>query len=94
MEETLAPLRKFMFTQTRPQDLSLFVKLAKMEKPKTGRSSDHGFDSGVCDFGIEDRISNWIHYFSPVFDNRHGCRQCADGDGNDDAPTGGRFVAV
>lgn len=34
MEETLAPLRKFMFTQTRPQDLSLFVKLSKMEKPK------------------------------------------------------------
>lgn len=35
LEETLAPLRKFMFTQTRPQDLSLFVKLAKIEKPKT-----------------------------------------------------------
>lgn len=34
LEETLAPLRKFMFTQTRPQDLSLFVKLAKMEKPR------------------------------------------------------------
>lgn len=33
--ETLAPLRKFMFTQTRPQDLALFVKLAKIEKPKT-----------------------------------------------------------
>lgn len=32
---TLAPLRKFMFTQTRPSDLSLFVRLAKMEKPKT-----------------------------------------------------------
>ena len=35
IEETLAPLRKFMFTQTRPQDLALFVKLAKIEKPKT-----------------------------------------------------------
>ncbi len=32
--ETLGPLRKFMFTQTRPQDLALFVKLAKIEKPK------------------------------------------------------------
>lgn len=35
LTETLAPLRKFMFTQTRPQDLSLFVRLAKIEKPKT-----------------------------------------------------------
>ncbi len=35
LTETLAPLRKFMFAQTRPQDLALFVKLAKIEKPKT-----------------------------------------------------------
>ncbi len=35
LEETLAPLRKFMFSQTRPQDLSLFVRLAKIEQPKT-----------------------------------------------------------
>ncbi len=34
LTETLAPLRKFMFSQTRPQDLALFVKLAKIEKPK------------------------------------------------------------
>jgi flagellar biosynthesis protein FliP len=33
--ETLAPLRKFMFSQTRPADLALFVKLSKIEKPKT-----------------------------------------------------------
>lgn len=30
----LAPLRKFMFHQTRPADLSLFVKLAKIDAPK------------------------------------------------------------
>lgn len=35
LTETLAPLRKFMFTQTRPQDLALFIRLSKMEKPKT-----------------------------------------------------------
>ena len=35
LESTLAPLRKFMFTQTRPQDLGLFVKLAKISEPKT-----------------------------------------------------------
>jgi flagellar biosynthetic protein FliP len=35
LEETLAPLRKFMFKQTRPADLSLFVKLSKVETPKT-----------------------------------------------------------
>ncbi len=34
LDEVLAPLRKFMFHQTRGQDLSLFVKLAKIEKPK------------------------------------------------------------
>lgn len=34
VEASLAPLRKFMFTQTRPADLSLFVRLAKIEKPK------------------------------------------------------------
>ncbi|MEZ0392353.1 MAG: flagellar type III secretion system pore protein FliP [Pseudobdellovibrionaceae bacterium] len=35
LTETLAPLRKFMFAQTRPQDLSLFIRLAKIQKPKT-----------------------------------------------------------
>lgn len=35
LEYTLAPLRKFMLTQTRPADLSLFVRLAKIETPKT-----------------------------------------------------------
>lgn len=34
IDASLAPLRKFMFAQTRPADLSLFVKLAKIEKPK------------------------------------------------------------
>ena len=33
--QTLAPLRKFMFSQTRDQDLGLFLKLGKVEKPKT-----------------------------------------------------------
>lgn len=31
----MAPMRKFMFNQTRDKDLSLFVKLSKMETPKT-----------------------------------------------------------
>lgn len=35
IENTLAPLRKFMFSQTRDADLALFVKLSKVEKPKT-----------------------------------------------------------
>ena len=35
LDAALSPLRKFMFKQTRPNDLSLFVRLAKMEKPKT-----------------------------------------------------------
>lgn len=34
-ESAMAPMRKFMFTQTRDQDLALFVKLAKIETPKT-----------------------------------------------------------
>lgn len=35
LERALVPLRAFMFNQTRDQDLSLFVKMAKIEKPKT-----------------------------------------------------------
>jgi flagellar biosynthetic protein FliP len=35
LENALTPLRRFMFTQTRDADLALFVKLAKIEKPKT-----------------------------------------------------------
>lgn len=35
LENSLAPLRKFMFHQTRDADLGLFVKLAKIEAPKT-----------------------------------------------------------
>lgn len=34
IENALVPLRRFMFTQTREQDLALFIKLAKVEKPK------------------------------------------------------------
>lgn len=35
LEKALAPLRKFMFNQTRDQDLALFVRLSKSETPKT-----------------------------------------------------------
>jgi flagellar biosynthetic protein FliP len=35
IENTLAPLRRFMFSQTRDADLALFLKLAKSEAPKT-----------------------------------------------------------
>ncbi|MBX2994395.1 MAG: flagellar type III secretion system pore protein FliP [Bdellovibrionaceae bacterium] len=35
LEATLAPLRKFMLAQTRPADLALFVRMSKLEKPKT-----------------------------------------------------------
>lgn len=35
IDYTLAPLRRFMFNQTRDQDLALFIKLARIEKPKT-----------------------------------------------------------
>ena len=35
IEATLAPLRKFMLKQTRPADLGLFVRMSKMEMPKT-----------------------------------------------------------
>jgi flagellar biosynthetic protein FliP len=34
-DNAMAPLRKFMFNQTRDADLALFVKLAKIEQPKT-----------------------------------------------------------
>jgi flagellar biosynthesis protein FliP len=35
IENALSPLRRFMFAQTRDQDLSLFVKLAQISQPKT-----------------------------------------------------------
>lgn len=35
IDNALAPLRRFMFTQTRDQDLGLFVKLSKISQPKT-----------------------------------------------------------
>lgn len=35
VEKALAPIRGFMFNQTRDQDLELFVGLSKIEKPKT-----------------------------------------------------------
>ncbi len=35
IEKSLAPLRKFMFSQTRDADLGLFIKLSKIERPKT-----------------------------------------------------------
>ncbi len=33
--EAMAPMRKFMFNQTRDKDLSLFVSMAKMDTPRT-----------------------------------------------------------
>jgi flagellar biosynthesis protein FliP len=35
LESALTPLRRFMFSQTRDQDLALFVKLSQMSQPKT-----------------------------------------------------------
>lgn len=35
MEKALVPMRKFMFSQTRSADLSLFLKLSKVKNPKT-----------------------------------------------------------
>ncbi|OFZ14013.1 MAG: flagellar biosynthetic protein FliP [Bdellovibrionales bacterium RBG_16_40_8] len=35
VEKALAPMRTFMFNQTRDTDLNLFIDLAKIEKPKT-----------------------------------------------------------
>ncbi|MBX3039449.1 MAG: flagellar type III secretion system pore protein FliP [Bdellovibrionaceae bacterium] len=35
LEQGLAPLRRFMFSQTREADLALFVKLSRVERPKT-----------------------------------------------------------
>jgi flagellar biosynthetic protein FliP len=35
LDSALKPLRRFMFNQTRDTDLSLFVRFAKIEKPKT-----------------------------------------------------------
>ncbi len=35
LEETLTPLRKFMLTQTRPADLTLFMKLGRVQGAKT-----------------------------------------------------------
>lgn len=35
LENALIPLRRFMFNQTRDQDLALFVKLAQISQPKT-----------------------------------------------------------
>lgn len=34
-DNAMAPLRRFMFSQTRDQDLALFLKLSKSEQPKT-----------------------------------------------------------
>ncbi len=34
LQKAAAPLRKFMFKQTREKDLALFVDIAKMERPK------------------------------------------------------------
>ncbi len=34
-DNAMSPLRKFMFNQTRDADLALFVKLAKVDQPKT-----------------------------------------------------------
>ncbi len=35
LTQAMAPLRKFMFSQTRDTDLSLFLRLGKVEQPKT-----------------------------------------------------------
>jgi flagellar biosynthesis protein FliP len=34
LDETMKPMKKFMLAQTRQKDLALFVKIAKMNKPK------------------------------------------------------------
>ena len=35
LDRGLVPIREFMFRQTRPKDLALFVQIARMERPQT-----------------------------------------------------------
>lgn len=38
LEKALAPVRKFMISQTREKDLSMFVNVAKLERPKNAEA--------------------------------------------------------
>jgi flagellar biosynthetic protein FliP len=38
LEKAIAPVRKFMISQTREKDLSMFVNVAKLERPKNAEA--------------------------------------------------------
>ena len=95
LDEALIPLRKFMFNQTRDSDLALFVKLSKMEQPKTRADvPDDDARSFFRHFRIEDRVSNRLHHLLAVSRDRHGRLGGVDGDGHDDASAGRHLASI
>ncbi len=86
LERAEEPMREFMFRQTRVQDISLFVNLAKAKHAShPRRSPDRGADPGVHRLRAQDRVSDRLLDLPAVLDHRPDRLRDADEHGDDHA---------
>jgi hypothetical protein len=98
-EEAIAkgadPMRLFMTRQTRESDLTLFVKIAKVDKGTSATTgADAGAGAGLRHQRTEDRIPDRLPGLHSVPDDRSDRGQRADVDGHDDGVAGAGGLAL
>ena len=73
LERGAAPLRKFMFRQTREKDLQLFYSISKEPRPAEQKDvPTYHSHSGVRHLGAEDGLRDRLRALRTVHRHRHG----------------------
>ena len=95
LKKAEAPLREFMFDQTREKDLALFVKLGKVKDVETRKDvPTAGPDPRVHHLRAQDGLPDRLPDLPAVPDHRPRRVVDVDVDGHDDAATGLHLAAV
>ncbi len=95
LKKAEAPLREFMFDQTRTKDIALFVKLSGTKNvDDAGRRPDHGPDPGVHHLRAQDGLPDRVPDLPAVPDHRPRRVLDLDVDGHDDAAPCLHLIAV
>ena len=90
-----APMREFMFDQTRTKDLALFAKLGKLAAAEDARGHpDLRPDPGVHHLRAQDGVPDRVPDLPAVPDHRPRRRRDADVDGHGDAAARLHLAAV
>ncbi len=88
-KRAVAPVRKFMFSQTREKDIALFLSLSKTAQTREcRRCTDHDPDPGLHGFGIKNGFPDRFPHLHTFSGCGYGGRFGTHVNGDDDAAAG------